>query len=74
MSLRDQFVQFKVSDIYLPDPRNLLWELHANDLLQGRVVELSDSGQEQNVFAIIEVEGIKQPVIVPVKGLVSVNE
>jgi hypothetical protein len=67
-------VQFKVSDIYLPDPRNLLWELHANDLLQGRVVELSDSGQEQNVFAIIEVEGIKQPVIVPVKGLVSVNE
>jgi hypothetical protein len=52
----------------------LLWELHANDLLQGRVIGLSDSGSEQNVFAVIEVEGIKQPLIVQVSGLIPVSE
>ncbi|HKS28215.1 MAG TPA: hypothetical protein VJS44_10365 [Pyrinomonadaceae bacterium] len=74
MSLRDQFVQFKVCNIFIPDPRALLWELHADDLLKGRVIDLSDSGPQEDVFAVIEVEGIKQPVIVPVKEIVPVSE
>lgn len=74
MSLRDQFVQFKVCNIFIPNPRALLWELHADDVLRGRVIDLSDSGPQEDVFAVIEVEGIKQPVIVPVKEIAPVSE
>lgn len=74
MSLRDQFVQFKVGDIFIPNPRNLLWELHANDPLSGRVIDLTDSGAHGDVFAVIEVEGINQPVIVLVRDLVAASE
>lgn len=74
MSLREQLVQFKVCDIFMPNPGNLLWELHANDQLQGRVIDLSDSGPHKDAFAVIKVEGISQAVVVPVIDLIPVSE
>ena len=67
-------MQFKVGDIFIPNPQTLLWELHANDPLRGRVIDLSDNGPHEDVFAVIAVEGIQQPVIVPVRDLVPVSE
>lgn len=74
MDLRSHHVHFKISDIYIPDPHLLLWQLHGDDLLQGRVIELSDNGTQQGVFAVVEVEGIEQPMIVPVERLVSITD
>lgn len=67
-------MQFKVGNVFIPSPQTLLWELHANDLLKGRVIDMSDSGPHKDAFAVVEVEGIKQPVIVPVRDLVPVGE
>ena len=74
MDLLNHYVHFKVSDIYVPDPHHLLWQLHGNDLLQGKVVDLSDSGARKSAYAVVEVEGIEQPMIVPVDRIVGVNE
>ena len=70
MDLLDQQVRFKVADIHTPHPLVVLYELHGNDLLEGRVVDMSDSGESKNVFAVVEVEQVRQFLIVPVERLV----
>ena len=72
MDLKNRWVNFKIRDVFIPDPQKLLIELYGDDLLQGRVVDLSDSGREEDVFAVVEVEGVGQPVVVPVASIVSV--
>ena len=48
-------------------------ELHGDDLLQGKIIDSSDSGFQQDAFAVVEVEGLAQPIVVPmnrIKGAV----
>ena len=71
MDLRDQRVQFKIRDIYHPDPTQVLDDLYGDDLLTGKVVTLSDSGMQKDAFAVVEVEGIKELMIVPVERILS---
>ena len=73
MDLRNQWVRFRVRDVYLPDPAALLTDLYGNELLNGRVIDMSDSGTEGGVFAVVEVEGIGQPVIVPVRRILDLE-
>jgi hypothetical protein len=42
-------------------------ELHGKDLLQGKIIDLSDCGDQDEAFAVVEVEGLSQPVVVPMK-------
>ncbi len=72
MELRNQWVHFKIRDVYVPDPQTLLFQLYGDDLLQGRVVDLSDSGMHEDAFAVVEVDGLTQPVIVPVGRILGV--
>jgi hypothetical protein len=71
VSLQNRLVNFRISDVYFPDPNDVLQELHGNDLLQGRVVDVSDSGTQSEAFVVVRVEGIQQPVIVPVRQIVD---
>ena len=70
VDLLNQQVRFKVADIHTPHPLVVLYELHGNDLLEGRVVDLSDSGETKEAFAVVEVEQVRQFLIVPVERLV----
>jgi hypothetical protein len=70
-------VSFQIKDIYVPDPAQILLELHGNEVLQillelhgddvlkGRIIDLSDSGQLRDAFAVVEVEGVSRPLVVP---------
>jgi hypothetical protein len=71
VELINQHVRFKVADIHTPHPLVVLYELHGNDLLEGRVVDLSDSGELKEAFAVVEVEQVRQFLIVPVARLVT---
>ena len=71
VDLRDRYVRFKICDIYLPDPQEVLRELHGNDLLEGCVVDLSDSGERREAFAVIKVAGIERLMIVPVEHIIA---
>jgi hypothetical protein len=71
MDLRDQKVQFKIRDVYHPDPTQVLADLYGDDLLTGKVVALSDSGMHKDAFAVVEVDGIDELIIVPVEHVLS---
>lgn len=73
--LRNQFVRFKISDIYLPDPLVILNKLHGEDVLEGRVVDISGSGTRPEKYAVIDVPELDQMIIVPLKRVedVAVN-
>ena len=72
MDLKDQKVQFKIRDVYHPDPTQVLLDLHGDDLLVGKVVDLSDSGMQKDAFVVVEVEGIAELMIVPVERILSI--
>ena len=71
--LRNQFVRFKISDIYLPDPFVVLNKLHGDDVLEGRVVDISSSGTRPEQFAVIDVPELDQMIIVPLKRVEDVS-
>ena len=68
-NVRNRWVNFRISDVYVPDPYQILKELHGRDLLQGKVIDVSDSGTQQEAFAVVEVEGLAQPVVVPMNRI-----
>jgi hypothetical protein len=70
-NVRNRWVNFQISDIYIPDPGQILNELHGKDLLQGKVIDVSDSGTQLEAFVVVEVEGLKQPVVVPMNRIRS---
>jgi hypothetical protein len=44
-------------------------ELHAKDQLQGKVIDVSDPGSQEEAFVVVEVEGLSQAVVVPMKQI-----
>jgi hypothetical protein len=44
-------------------------ELHGKDVLQGKIIDVSDSEIRDGAFAVVEVEGLSQPVVVSVKHI-----
>jgi hypothetical protein len=71
MHLRDQWVHFKVLDAYHPEPTKVLLDLHGNDILLGKVIDLSDSGMQKDAFLVVKVEAIEEPLIVPVERILG---
>ncbi len=59
-------VRFKLANVVCPDSEIILEK--TTDCLEvtGRVVLLSDAGKERNYYAVVEVNGIATPLIVPV--------
>lgn len=61
-----------IRDVYVPDPDAVLSELYGRHLLQGRVIEVSGGEGKREAFAVVSVEGLKQPVIVPLDRILGV--
>ena len=72
VELKNRWVHFMIRDVYVPDPLAVLTELYGGDLLQGRVLEVSDAGAQREAFAVVGVDGLKQPVIVPIEKILGV--
>jgi hypothetical protein len=71
MDLRNRLVHFRICDVYIPDPEKVLFELCGADVLQGKVLDVSGSGAQRDTFAVIEVEGLKDRVVVPVDRIIG---
>jgi hypothetical protein len=61
----NRWVTFRVMDVQFPDYSVIIQELHRSDILQGKVVAFSDSGEPGQAYVVVEVDGINQPVVVP---------
>jgi hypothetical protein len=71
VDLRNRRVHFKLRDIYHPDLTQVLMELHGEDVLTGTVVDMTDSGLQVGAYIVVEVEGLKGPVIVPAEQVLE---
>lgn len=67
--MRNSWVTFRICDAYVPEPVQILMELHGKDQLQGKVIDVSDAGGQEEAFAVVEIQGLSQPVVVPVKHI-----
>ena len=67
------WVQFRISDVYVPEPAQILMELHGKDELLGKVIDVSTSEIEDEAFAVVEVEGLLQPVVVAMKHVKEIR-
>jgi len=59
-------VRFKMANVVCPDTEIILEKTTGCLEVTGRVVLLSDAGKEKNYYAVVEVNGIATPLIVPV--------
>ncbi len=62
-------VEFFINDVHLPDPTEILAELHGQDVLSGHVTDLTECRAEGEVFAVIDVEAMTRPLVVPTRCL-----
>lgn len=70
--LKNQWVCFKLRDIFVPPAQEILERLHADDVLQGRVVGVTEKGEREEVYVVIEVVGLESAVVVPLPRIVRV--
>jgi hypothetical protein len=66
-------VQFRIDDAYVPEPAQILMELHGKEVLEGKIIDVSDSGTQNEAFAVVEVEGLSQPVDVAMKNVKEIR-
>jgi hypothetical protein len=68
--LKGRYVRFLVRDVYLPEPTSILHELHDEEELKGKVLDLSDSAYvEGSPFVVVKVAHLRRPCIVSVDRL-----
>jgi hypothetical protein len=74
VDLKNHTVNFRIRDIFYPDYQQVLFGLHGNDVLRGRVIDLSAAGEFESSFLEIEVDELEQRVIVPIDRILGVCE
>ncbi len=61
-------VSFRISDVFLPEPSEVLAKLTADVATEGVVVEFSDSGSNSRAYAVVRITP-QQSVLLPVTAL-----
>jgi hypothetical protein len=61
-------VSFRVADVFLPEPTEVLAKLTPDVEANGVVVEFSDSGEHQHAYAVVRITAL-QSVLLPVSAL-----
>lgn len=61
-------VSFRISDVYLPEPSEVLANLTPEAEANGVVVEFSDSGKNLRAYALVRIT-TQQSVLLPVSAL-----
>ncbi len=70
--LRNRWVCFKLRDIFVPPAQEILERLHAEDVLQGRVVGVTGKGSQEEIYVVVEVVGLESAVVIPLPRIVRV--
>jgi hypothetical protein len=61
-------VSFRISDVFLPEPAEVLAALTSDAEANGVVVEFSDSGNSLRAYAVVRITP-RQAVLLPVSAL-----
>ena len=60
---------FEISDVECPDAGQVIRQIGPGLTVSGQVVYLSDSGDQKDHFAVVDVQGIHAPLVVRVDRL-----
>jgi hypothetical protein len=60
VDLKNHTVNFRIRDIFYPDYQQVLFGPHGNDVLRGRVIDLSEAGELNSSFLEIEVDQLNK--------------
>jgi hypothetical protein len=71
---RGRRVEFLIRDIHLPQPAEVLLELHGDDSLAGEVIDLSDGAQGGGAFVVVRCERLRRPCVLAVERIQEVGE
>ena len=71
LNLIDRRVSFKLRDVCIPDLGELLATLYGEQVVEGTILDVSESGDAREGFAVVQLVGVDKPVVVPL-GLVKV--
>lgn len=71
--LLNRFVRFKVSDVAIPGPQEVINELYGRDIVQGKVVDLTENGAQERAFIVVKVEGMKDFLILPAEKVIGIT-
>jgi hypothetical protein len=72
--LLNRFVRFKVSDVTIPNPQEVVNELYGGDIVQGKVVEITESGAMERAFIVVKVEAMKDFLILPAEKVIGISD
>jgi hypothetical protein len=72
VELLNQQVQFRVCDIYLPHPQTVMGELYGANVLQGRVLDITENDGGAK-FAVVRVAELKNPVVIALEHVTGVE-
>ena len=61
-------VSFKIGDVFLPEPSEVMANLTADVEANGVIVEFSDSGNDQRAYAVVRISP-QQAVLLPVTAI-----
>ena len=61
-------VRFRIGDVFLPEPSEVLAKLTSDTETNGVIVEFSDSGNNQRAYAVVRIT-TQQSVLLPVSAL-----
>jgi hypothetical protein len=74
MDLLNRWVHFHIGDVYLPGVEAVLQELYGNQILQGRVVDLSRGEPDADAYVVVRVPNLREPVVVAVSKVLGALE
>jgi hypothetical protein len=72
VELLNQQVRFRVCDIYLPHPQTVMGELYGANVLQGRVLDITENDGGVK-FAVVKVAELKNPVVIALEHITGVD-
>lgn len=71
--LMNRFIRFKVSDVTIPAPPTVITELYGGDILQGKVVDITESGPQGKAFIVVKVEALEDFLILPAEKVIGMT-
>jgi hypothetical protein len=60
--------------VCIPDVDELLATLYAEQIVEGTIVDISDSGDKRQAFAVVQLVGVEKPVVVPLQLILSIRD
>lgn len=71
MELVKRQVQFRIRDIYYPDPREVVNRLFGDSVMEGQVMDVTDNDTGK-CYAIVQVAGLEDTVLIAVDRITKV--